>query len=155
MAECEYCGRDLPGFESVCRQCYAANYSRLTKPEAAAYQRRWVFVLIAKIAVSIALLAIIWSLSSTAVLITILALAIAADMAIVFRYETSHRESRLARLAKTMGVTVFVGLLCLLRPWIGRYSVQDLLQRCCFVACTLGFWMVTDRIFLPEREPLF
>src|SRR5690242_15910179 len=127
MAECEYCGRDLPGFESVCRQCYAANYSRLTKPEAAAYQRRWVFVLIAKIAVSIALLVIICSLSSTAVLGRILVLAIAADTAFIFRYETTHRDGRTARLATTMGVTVFVGLLCLLRPWIGRYSVQDLL----------------------------
>lgn len=32
MGECSSCGRDLPGYEQLCRQCYGAQYAASTVP---------------------------------------------------------------------------------------------------------------------------
>jgi len=33
MGECSSCGRDLPGYEQLCRQCYGARNAELTVPK--------------------------------------------------------------------------------------------------------------------------
>ena len=52
MGQCSSCGRDLPGLEQLCHQCYTAQYAELTAPKGdssygwSAYMQLllWIFV---------------------------------------------------------------------------------------------------------------
>lgn len=39
MSECSACGRDLPGYEQLCRECYATQYADLTAPQGSLWHR--------------------------------------------------------------------------------------------------------------------
>jgi hypothetical protein len=39
MRQCSSCGRFLPGYEQLCRQCYAAQYAALTAPKGSFWHR--------------------------------------------------------------------------------------------------------------------
>ena len=39
MGQCSSCGRDLPGYEQLCRHCYAARYAGLTAPKGSLWHR--------------------------------------------------------------------------------------------------------------------